>query len=88
MLRPEFSNSFKRDYKKIKKQSRDILLMKVIMDDLVNEKRLPVKNRDHALAGNYAGYRACHIQPDWVLIYKVVGNIIVFSRTGSHSEIY
>jgi len=88
MLQPEYSNSFKRDYKKIKKQNKDICLMKEIMEDLVNGKPLPPKNRDHALAGNYAGYRSCHIQPDWVLIYKIMGNMIVFSRTGSHSKVY
>jgi len=66
MLQPEYSTSFKRDYKKVKKQNKDIGLMKGIMNDLVEEKPLPPKNKDHALTGNYIGYRACHIQPDWV----------------------
>ena len=88
MLRYEHTNSFKRDYKKKVKQKKDIGLLKGVMEDLINEKPLPPRNKDHDLTGNYAGYRACHIQPDWILIYKIKGDMIVFLRTGSHSEVY
>ncbi len=57
---------------------------------LANGDRLPDKYRDHELQGNYKGYRECHIEPDWLLIYKISSNILVLSlvRTGSHSRLF
>ena len=51
---------------------------------------LPEKNKDHALTGNWAGYRECHILPDWLLIYRVEGNVLVLTlvRTGTHSDLF
>jgi len=53
-------------------------------------RKLPPHNRDHALHGNYSGHRGCHIQPDWILIYRFAKNVLVLSltRTGSHSDLY
>ncbi len=56
------------------------------MQLLLNEEKLPPKNRDHALTGNYANRRKCHIEPDWLLIYKLDKNAIIFERTGTHSD--
>ena len=62
----------------------------MVIDDLLAEKILPKKNRDHALTGNYLGFRECHIQPDWLLIYAVDHGQLVLtaSRTGTHSDLF
>ena len=62
--------------------------IKDIMSMLVNEQQLPPKNKDHNLTGNYKGRRECHIESDWLLIYKIEGDTIIFERTGSHSELF
>ena len=58
------------------------------IDVLQAEEPLPEHNRDHALSGNYVGYRECHLSPDWLLIYKVEGGTLILVRTGSHSELF
>ncbi len=57
---------------------------------LVRQQPLPAKHRDHALSGNYRGYRECHIQPDWLLIYKIEPQklLLTLIRTGSHSDLF
>jgi len=72
MLKLELETKFKRDYKRMVKRGANMAkLDEVIENFLLPQKPLPPKYRDHALTGNYKGYRDCHIEPDWVLIYKV-----------------
>ncbi len=84
------TSSFKRDYKKILKRKYDIGLLNDIVDMLQNGEKLPDNNRDHALTGNWIGYRECHIQPDWLLVYRISDEQLVLSltRTGSHSDLF
>jgi mRNA interferase YafQ len=82
------SNSFKSDYKRIKKRKLNLKLLEKVMDNLANGIPLEPKHRDHPLVGNYIGYRECHIKPDWLLIYYYVEQVIVFERTGSHSDLF
>lgn len=85
-IRP--SSRFQRDLKKIKKRNYDISLLERVLKMLAAGEELPAKYRDHALVGDFAGCRECHITPDWLLIYEVreselilVGhNIIPFGR--------
>jgi mRNA interferase YafQ len=58
------------------------------MQFLLNQEKLPAKNRDHALTGNYTDRRECHIEPDWLLIYKLESDSIIFERTGTHSDLF
>ena len=59
------------------------------MQLLLNEEKLPPKNRDHSLTGNYTDRRECHIEPDWLLIYKLDSDdTIIFERTGTHSDLF
>jgi mRNA interferase YafQ len=58
------------------------------MTVLLNQEKLPLKNRDHLLTGNYANRRECHIEPDWLLIYKLESDCIIFERTGTHSDLF
>lgn len=55
---------------------------------LASESPLPARYRDHALIGNYQGHRECHIEPDWLLIYKKLDHNIVFERTGTHADLF
>ena len=90
MLKVRYSARFKKDFKSVQKRGCGIGLFKEIVSLLCNEKPLPPKNNDHALSGNYSGFRECHITPDWLLIYKVQKDILTLSltRTGTHSELF
>lgn len=87
------STQFKRDIKKAQKQTSpkpDLEELKKVMVMLAEDKKLPPEKRDHALSNNWNGYRECHVQPDFLLIYKKndKNNSIRFERVGSHSELF
>lgn len=90
MLKIVLSNRFKKDLKLISKRGYNLDLLDDIVDRLARQEPLPDKNRDHSLTGDYIGYRECHIQPDWLLIYRVDnGELLLFlSRTGTHSDLF
>ena len=88
MLKPVYTKSFGKDIKRIQKRSKRMDKLKAIMVLLVHQKPLPAKNRDHALTGNFKNRRECHIEPDWLLIYKLDNDTIIFERTGSHSDLF
>ena len=88
MLKPEYTTRFKKDLKTIQRRNLDINLLKEIIILLCDEETLPEKNRDHSLSGNWSGHRECHIQPDWLLIYRVGNEILVLERTGTHSDLF
>ena len=71
MLNPQESKRFQRDLKRIKKRGKDIEKLKSVVRLLSQEKLLPERYRDHSLIGDWSGYRDCHIEPDWLLIYKI-----------------
>jgi mRNA interferase YafQ len=92
MLKPKFTGQFKKDYKRaVKRGCRPEKLEKVITI-LVNEQPLPEQYRDHALVNsrNYQDMRECHIEPDWLLVYKIVQDELILKliRTGSHSDLF
>ncbi len=84
------TTQFKRDLKKAQKQNKNLDLLNKVLQQLAEGIPLPEKNRDHALTGNYAGCRECHIQPDWLLIYEIAEDtlFLYLTRTGSHSELF
>lgn len=71
----------------MRKRGKDPEKLKMMIAMLVADDPLPVHYRDHILAGNYVGRRECHIEPDWLLIYKLTETEIVFERTGSHADL-
>ena len=81
--------SFKKDFKKIQKRGLNTNLLKPVIAMLADGKELPEQYKDHALTGNWIGYRECHISPDWLLIYKIIDDKLILSltRTGSHSDL-
>ncbi|MEI7849217.1 MAG: type II toxin-antitoxin system YafQ family toxin [Chloroflexota bacterium] len=83
-----YTNQFKKDFKLIQKQNKDLDKIKTVIAKLAADEILDEKFKDHALQGNYAGTRDCHINPDWLLIYAIVGNELRLIRTGSHAELF
>ena len=88
MRQIEYTGQFKRDLKKAKKRGKDMQKIKEPLRLLIEEVPLPPVYRDHPLTGNWSGYRDLHIEPDWLLIYRVSEKVIRFERTGSHSDLF
>lgn len=92
MLKPEFSSQFKRDYKLAVKRGCDPKKLEKVITLLCNEQPLPESCRDHALVNSksYVGVRECHIEPDWLLVYKIVRDTLILKliRTGTHSDLF
>lgn len=89
MLKLKTTTQFRKDYTLMKKRGYKMELLENILNELIMEKPLAKKHRDHALAGNYDGFRECHILPDWLLIYQIDTEILLLiaSRTGTHSDL-
>ena len=88
MLASITTTKFKRDLKRAKKQQRDIEELKDIMKKLISQQQLPPKNKDHKLLGDLHDCRECHVENDWLLIYRKTDTEITFIALGSHSELF
>lgn len=90
MITPSYSKQFEKDLKCIKKRGKDINKLKNVITKLVNQEKLELKYHDHKLIGNYQNRRECHIEADWLMIYKLIPdeNLIIFERTGTHSDLF
>ena len=86
----KYTSTFKKDYKRAIKRGLNIEMLEHIVELLSMGKPLPDKNRDHELSGDWVGHRECHIQPDWLLIYRLDDNVLILTltRTGSHSDLF
>lgn len=84
------TNAFKKDLKLAIKRGYNITLLESVVNILTTGQELPPKYRDHALPGNYRGYRECHITPDWLLIYEISDDLLFLylTRTGTHSDLF
>lgn len=90
MLELVTTGQFRKDYKRVKKRGYDMSLLEEVIDLLLKEQPLEERHRDHGLVGDYAGFRECHILPDWLLIYAIDKKqlILIASRTGTHSDLF
>ena len=88
MLTPVRSTQFKRDVKKAEKQGKDLTKLRVLLGSLSRQEPLSVRHLDHPLRGIWKGYREAHIEPDWLLIYRVEGTELHLVRIGSHSDLF
>jgi mRNA interferase YafQ len=90
MLKINYHTSFKKDIKKIKKRGLDISKLEKVIEMLANEEILQAEYKDHSLHGKYQGYRECHIEPDWLLVYKIENDILTLTLayTGTHSDLF
>lgn len=89
-LTVKLTTQFKKDYKLAMKRGLKISLLEDVITLLAMIKTLPEKNKDHALSGDWVGHRECHIQPDWLLVYRVDDDVLVLTltRTGTHSDLF
>ncbi len=90
MLQIEYTNQFKKDLKLIKKSNKKLDRLKKAMEYIQKNIPLPYSFKDHSLKGNWTNHRECHLEPDWLLIYKQIikENVVIFVRTGSHSNLF
>lgn len=84
-----YSSQFYKDVKRMQKRRKEMGKIKTLMSLLINDRLpLPAAYRDHPLQGNYNGYRDAHIEPDWLLIYKMTDELLRFERTGTHADLF
>lgn len=88
MLIPVYTRQFDRDVNRMKRRGKDLDKLKIIIRSLLREGQLDPIHRDHKLIGKWQGRRECHIEFDWLLIYKAEVDRIVFERTGTHSDLF
>ncbi len=82
------TTAFKKDLKRQKKRGKDLNKLQVLVKLLIAEEPLEEKYRDHSLTGNWADSRDCHIEPDWLLIYRIADSTLYLERTGSHNDLF
>ncbi|VAW43479.1 mRNA interferase YafQ [hydrothermal vent metagenome] len=82
------SGRFRRDIKRLKRQRADLAKLETVIRHLVAQETLAKRYHDHYLVGNWKGFRECHIQPDWLLIYRIEDKELQLARTGSHAQLF
>jgi mRNA interferase YafQ len=88
MLNPVYTNIFKKEYKRAIKRGQDIEALDLLMDLIIEEQPIPARYKKHLLTGNWKGRWDCHIAPDWLLLFKIDGDEVIFERTGSHADLF
>ena len=88
MPTPVFTRQFDKDVKRMQKRGKKLEKIKIIIRVLIEEESLDPIHRDHKLIGNWQGRRECHIESDWLLIYKKEEGRVIFERTGTHSDLF
>ena len=90
MYQVKFTTTYKKSYKLMKKRGFDLSLLDEVVDLLRQGRQLDERYRDHSLSGRFAGFRECHIKPDWLLIYLIENDVLTLTLvdTGSHSDIF
>lgn len=88
MRQPDYSGQFKRDVKQSQKRGKDMDKLKTLLRLLIEGDSLPLIYLDHPLKGDWRGFRDAHIEPDWLLIYKIMDDAVRFERTGRHIDLF
>lgn len=88
MRSPVYSSQFKRDVKTMQKRGKDMSKLKLLMGLLIDEAVLSSVYLDHPLKGVWRSFRDAHIEPDWLIIYKIDGDTVRFERTGRHTDLF
>jgi mRNA interferase YafQ len=88
MLTPAYTKQFERDTRRMKKRGKNLEKLKIIIRSIVAEETLDSIHRDHKLIGSWKERRECHIESDWLLIYMIEAERVVFDRTGTHSDLF
>ena len=87
-LTPIYTTQFEKDLNRMLKRGKRAEKIKPLIMQLCRNERLDRRFRDHKLSGNYIGRRECHIEPDWLLVYKLTATDIIFERTGTHADLF
>jgi mRNA interferase YafQ len=85
---PEYSTRFHRDVKLAQKRGKSMVKLRKLIELLIEDQPLPPRYRDHPLRNEWSSYRDAHIEPDWVLIYRVQEDVVRFERTGTHADLF
>jgi mRNA interferase YafQ len=88
MLKVKRTTQFEKDLFKVGSRGCNLDRLQEVIIALMNEQKLPARNRDHKLKGNFKDRRECHIAPDWLLVYKIESDTLILERTGSHSDLF
>ena len=88
MRQADYSGQFKRDVKQSQKRGKDMSKLKTLLGLLIEGAPLPATYLDHPLQGGFKGFRDTHIEPDWLLIYKITADVVRFERTGRHTDLF
>jgi len=88
MYTPVYTRQFEKDIKLCGRRGKNLDKFKILAMTLVSGQALDPIHRDHKLVGNYQGRRDCHIESDWLLIYKIDGARLIFERMGTHSDLF
>lgn len=88
MYAPVYTKQFGRDIKRAQRRGKNLEKFKIVARTLLAGEPLDAIHRDHRLIGDYAGRRECHLESDWLLIYKTEETRIIFERTGTHSDLF
>jgi len=88
MLTPIYTKQFERDTKRVNRRGKKLEKLKIIIRSIIMEEALDAIHRDHKLIGNWKGRCECHIESDWLLIYMIESDRVVFERTGTHSDLF
>lgn len=88
MYTPVFTKQFEKDTKRCARRGKNLEKFKILARTLLSGKSLDAIHRDHKLSGNLVGRRDCHIESNWVLIYRIEGDRIIFERMGTHPDLF
>ena len=87
-LTPVYTKQFEKDLKRCLKRNKKMQKFKLVAESLLAGEKLDAIHRDHKLIGNFVGRRECHLESDWLLVYKVEEGRVIFERMGSHSDLF
>ena len=87
-LTPVYAKQFENDFKRCLKRNKKMEKFKLVAESLLAGETLDAIHRDHKLIGNFVGRRECHLESDWLLVYKVEEGRVIFERMGSHSDLF
>ena len=88
MYSPIYTKQFEKDVKRCQRRGKNFDKFKILARTLLFGESLDSIHKDHKLVGNYVGRRDCHIESDWLLIYKITENKVIFERMGTHSDLF
>ena len=88
MFSLRYTTAFKKDYKRLQKRGWNMAKLRQVLESLAGDEAHEEQYKDHPLRGNYTGARDCHVEPDWVVIYAVVGDELRLLRTGTHTDLF